>query len=173
MCGIAGIVELGNGPRPDRGTLRSMCDVIRHRGPDDTGVRVNGRVGLGMRRLSIIDLAGGQQPLVNEDDTVWVVFNGEIYNFRELRSQLEARGHHFRTASDGEVIVHLWEEYGLDFPSHLNGMFAIALYDTRQRRLVLVRDRLGIKPLFYDLDKERLLFGSEIKSLLATGKVNP
>jgi asparagine synthase (glutamine-hydrolysing) len=171
MCGIAGIVELGGGPRPDGRVLRSMCDVIRHRGPDDTGVRINGRVGLGMRRLSIIDLAGGQQPMVNEDDTVWVVFNGEIYNFRELRARLESRGHHLRSNSDGEVIVHLWEEYGLDFPHQLNGMFAIALYDTRQHRLVLVRDRLGIKPLFYALDKERLLFGSEIKSLLATGLV--
>ncbi len=171
MCGIAGIAELGDGLRPDGTLLRSMCDVIRHRGPDEMGVRVNGRVGLGMRRLSIIDLAGGQQPLVNEDDTIWVVFNGEIYNFRELRSELTAKGHHFRTAADGEVIAHLWEEHGVEFPRHLNGMFAIALYDLRQHRLVLVRDRLGIKPLFYSLNQEHLLFGSEIKTLLATGKI--
>src|SRR6185436_12994900 len=132
---------------------------IVHRGPDDEGIYVDGPVGLGMRRLSIIDIAGGHQPISNEDGTVWVVFNGEIYNYRELRPNLEARGHRFATNSDTETIVHLYEEYGPDFVHHLRGMFAIAL----------VRDRLGIKPLYYAALGDRLVFGSELKALLADG----
>jgi asparagine synthase (glutamine-hydrolysing) len=144
-----------------------MCQTIVHRGPDDEGVYARGRVGLGMRRLSIIDLAGGKQPIHNEDRTVWVVFNGEIYNFPQLRRELENRGHQFYTHSDTEVIVHLYEEMGADCVKKLRGMFAIALYDEGQDSLFLARDRLGKKPLHYALHQGRLLFGSEIKAILA------
>lgn len=166
MCGIAGIV----GPRGDvidAGSVRRMCQTIVHRGPDDEGVYAHGPVGLGMRRLSIIDLSGGRQPIHNEDQTVWVVFNGEIYNFPELRQELEGRGHCFYTHSDTEVIVHLYEEMGADCVCKLRGMFAIALYDQRRGSLLLARDRLGKKPLHYALQNGRILFGSEIKTILA------
>jgi asparagine synthase (glutamine-hydrolysing) len=146
-----------------------MCDVIRHRGPDDEGLFVDKNFGMGMRRLSIIDLSTGHQPLANEDGTVWVVFNGEIYNFQELRDRLRVEGHAFRTQSDTEVIVHLYEEKGEAFVKHLRGMFAIALWDGKKRKLILARDRLGIKPLYYYSDGRSLLFGSELKSLLAAG----
>lgn len=144
-----------------------MCQTIVHRGPDDEGIYAQGAVGLGMRRLSIIDLSGGHQPIHNEDETIWVVFNGEIYNFPELRRELEARGHTFYTHSDTEVIVHLYEEMGADCVKKLRGMFAIALYDERRQSLLLARDRLGKKPLHYALHNGRLLFGSEIKTILA------
>ena len=166
MCGIAGIV----GKRDDvieASDVHRMCQTIVHRGPDDEGVYAQGPVGLGMRRLSIIDLAGGKQPIHNEDRSVWVVFNGEIYNFPELRCELEARGHRFYTHSDTEVIVHLYEESGADCVKQLRGMFAIALYDERQGMLLLARDRLGKKPLHYALHDGRLYFGSEIKTILA------
>jgi asparagine synthase (glutamine-hydrolysing) len=168
MCGIAGMATLSDGPAPCAGRLRAMCDAMLHRGPDDSGFHVRDGVALGMRRLSIIDLDTGHQPIHNEDDTVHVVFNGEIYNYRELRRQLEANGHRFATASDTEVIVHLWEEVGLDLPTHLNGMFAFALHDERQRTLILVRDHIGIKPLYYALDRNWLVFGSEVKAVLAS-----
>jgi asparagine synthase (glutamine-hydrolysing) len=151
----------------DSPTIHRMCQTIVHRGPDDEGVYVKDGVGLGMRRLSIIDVSGGRQPIHNEDKTLWVVFNGEIYNFRELREELERAGHRFYTNTDTEVIVHLYEDLGLDFVQKLRGMFAIALYDERQRRMVLARDRLGKKPLHYSFAAGQLLFGSEIKSLLA------
>lgn len=170
MCGIAGLAVF-SGPAPGRDEVVRMCDVLTHRGPDDAGYLVAPPVALGMRRLSIIDLAGGHQPIFNEDGTVSVVFNGEIYNYRELRSWLESAGHSFRTASDTEVIVHLWEQVGIEFPKHLNGMFAIALVDRRRGRLVLARDHVGIKPLYYSLTDEALVFGSEIKALLASGRV--
>jgi asparagine synthase (glutamine-hydrolysing) len=144
-----------------------MCQTIVHRGPDDEGIRVEDSVGLGMRRLSIIDLSGGHQPIHNEDKSIWVVFNGEIYNFPELRRDLEARGHTFYTHSDTEVIVHLYEEMGADCVKKLRGMFAIALYDRQKQALLLARDRLGKKPLHYSLHQGRLLFGSEIKTILA------
>src|SRR5438309_6813425 len=144
-----------------------MCRTIVHRGPDDEGVYAQGPVGLGMRRLSIIDLAGGKQPIHNEDRTIWVVFNGEIYNFPELRTQLENRGHQFYTHSDTEVIVHLYEEMGRDCVKMLRGMFAIALYDSNRKTLLLARDRLGKKPLYYAQHEGRLYFGSEIKTILA------
>jgi asparagine synthase (glutamine-hydrolysing) len=144
-----------------------MCDAIVHRGPDDEGIFVKAGVGLGMRRLSIIDLAGGHQPVFNEDKTVWIVFNGEIYNFPELRIELEKSGHRFASHSDTEVIVHLYEEFGADCVNKLRGMFAFALYDERHRKLLLARDRFGKKPLHYALVGDRLLFGSEIKSILA------
>jgi asparagine synthase (glutamine-hydrolysing) len=148
-----------------------MCDVIRHRGPDDEGIHVEPGVGLGMRRLSIIDLATGHQPIRSEDGTVWVVFNGEIYNYRELRRELEAAGHSFSTSSDTETIVHAYEEWGEAAVARLRGMFAIALWDAKARTLLLARDRAGIKPLHYVESGGRLYFGSEIKSLLAAGAV--
>ena len=135
-----------------------MCDTIVHRGPDERGVYARGPVGLGMQRLAIIDLAGGKQPIHNEDQTVKVVFNGEIYNFPELRRELEDRGHQFYTRSDTEVIVHLYEEMGSDCVKKLRGMFALALYDERRNSLLLARDRLGKKPLHYALHEGRLLF---------------
>jgi asparagine synthase (glutamine-hydrolysing) len=148
-----------------------MCAVMEHRGPDDRGLDVRDDVGLGMRRLSVIDLSTGHQPVFNEDQTVRVVFNGEIYNYRELRAELLARGHVFRTQSDTEVIVHAYEEFGTDFAGRLNGMFAICLHDLRRRRLVLARDPVGIKPLYYALDADRFVAGSEVKVLLASGRV--
>lgn len=165
MCGIVGFAQ---GPGASIGVedVRRMADAIRHRGPDDEGFHASEGVILGMRRLSIIDLAGGHQPIPNEDETVWVVCNGEIYNYRELRAQLERLGHRFRTHSDVEVIVHLYEEHGLDFVSRIGGMFAIALWDTRLRRLVLVRDRFGQKPLYVAEHGGGLAFASEVKSLL-------
>src|SRR5580700_6707634 len=140
--------------------VRRMCQTIVHRGPDDEGIYAEGSVGLGMRRLSIIDLAGGRQPIHNEDSSLWVVFNGEIYNFSELRGELEGRGHRFYTHSDTEVIVHLYEEAERDCVHKLRGMFAFAVYDTRNRRLLLARDRVGIKPLHYAFAGGRVLFAS-------------
>ena len=148
MCGIAGVMRW-DGPPPTAVDAHAMCDVMVHRGPDDEGLYVGDGVALGMRRLSIIDLTTGHQPVRNEDGTVWVVFNGEIYNFKELRHDLERRGHHFYTTSDTETIVHLYEEYGADAVTHLRGMFAFAVWDARRRQLLLARERLGIKPLFY------------------------
>jgi asparagine synthase (glutamine-hydrolysing) len=171
MCGIAGIAAFRDARSPVREQIHAMCETIVHRGPNDEGIHVQGGVGLGMRRLSIIDLGGGRQPIWNEDRTVLTVFNGEIYNYRELRRDLEARGHRFTTHSDTEVIVHGYEEYGRDFPIHLNGMFAIALHDTVRRKLILVRDHIGIKPLYYSFTDARIVFGSEVKVLLASGLV--
>src|SRR5579864_1689500 len=166
MCGIAGFV----GGRSDRATaeqVRQMCQTIVHRGPDDEGIYARGPAGLGMRRLSVIDVSGGRQPIHNEDQKIWVVFNGEIYNFPELRRELEQHGHKFYTHTDTEIIVHLYEELGADCVKKLRGMFAIALYDERKQSLLLARDRLGKKPLYYALDGRRLYFGSEIKAILA------
>jgi asparagine synthase (glutamine-hydrolysing) len=167
MCGIAGIVSAGRSRRVEADTIHRMCQTIVHRGPDDEGIFVKDGAGLGMRRLSIIDLSGGHQPVFNEDGTVWVVFNGEIYNFPELRLQLENRGHSFYTHTDTEVIVHLYEEMGPDCVNELRGMFALALYDQRRHSLLLARDRLGKKPLHYALVNGTLFFGSEIKAILA------
>ncbi len=151
----------------DRAVISRMCRTIAHRGPDDEGIHVAGRVGLGMRRLSIIDLPTGRQPIHNEERSVWIVFNGEIYNFPELRARLEARGHRFYTNSDTEVIVHLYEDHGSDCVHHLRGMFAFALWDEDRQTLLLARDRFGKKPLHYALHEGRLFFGSEIKALMA------
>jgi asparagine synthase (glutamine-hydrolysing) len=167
MCGIAGIATTEPGARQDVETIRLMCDAVIHRGPDDEGFYFGDGASLGMRRLSIIDLSGGHQPIHNEDRNVWVVCNGEIYNFPELRSELQSRGHTFYTRSDTEVIVHLYEELGADCVRKLRGMFAIALWDERRKTLLLARDRLGKKPLHYAIDRGRLFFGSEVKSLLA------
>jgi len=162
MCGICGFT----GERNET-LVRRMSDAIAHRGPDDDGFYSDGRINLGMRRLSIIDVATGKQPVHNEDRSVWAVFNGEIYNFQELRSDLQERGHRFYTDhSDTETIVHLYEEYGRDFVSKINGMFAIALWDSRDGSLLLYRDRMGVKPLFYAVTGNDLLFGSEIKTIL-------
>ncbi|MFB3041364.1 MAG: asparagine synthase (glutamine-hydrolyzing), partial [Candidatus Poribacteria bacterium] len=146
--------------------LHNMCDVIVHRGPDDEGYYIDGNIGLGMRRLSIIDLQTGNQPIHNESKDIWIVCNGEIYNFHKLRAELERKGHKFYTRSDTEAIVHCYEEYGDECVSKLNGMFAFAIWDSKRRRLLLARDRLGIKPLFYTLSDGNLLFASEIKSIL-------
>lgn len=166
MCGICGIYAFDAAP-VDAGILQRMTDVLQHRGPDGAGRLTQGHVGLGHRRLSIIDLDGGAQPLGNEDDSVQVVFNGEIYNFIELRAQLEAAGHRFKTRSDTEVIVHAYEQWETDCVNRFNGIFAFALWDARQQRLFIARDHLGVKPLYYTLAGRTLLFASEIKSLLA------
>ena len=170
MCGIAGIFSPADkGVHP--GELRAMCDAMVHRGPDDAGYYVRGRVGLGMRRLSIIDLSTGHQPVRNEDGTVWTVLNGEIYNYRELRADLESRGHRFYTSTDTEVIVHLYEEFGTGCVSRLRGMFGLAVWDARRQSLFIARDRLGIKPLYYTEVDDRLLFASELKCLLELPEV--
>jgi asparagine synthase (glutamine-hydrolysing) len=176
MCGIAGFAEVtGSHPRPlegDRQRVKAMCDVMRHRGPDDDGFYVEPGVALGMRRLSIIDLSTGHQPIHNEDRTVWVVFNGEIYNYRQLRDALEAEGHQFHTSSDTETIVHGYEQWGEDVFSKLRGMYGIALWDTRTRTLLVARDRAGIKPLYYAEAGGRLFFGSEAKCVLVNPEVD-
>jgi asparagine synthase (glutamine-hydrolysing) len=165
MCGIVGIVR-SDGLQVDGSLVGRMCDAIRHRGPDEDGFYVNGATGLGMRRLSIIDLAGGQQPIHNEDRTAWIVFNGEIYNYLELRGKLEKLGHEFYTDSDTEAIIHAYEAYGADCPKHLRGMFAFAIWDEKQGELFLARDRVGKKPLLYAHLKNQLVFGSEFSALL-------
>lgn len=169
MCGIAGFLSLEQGVFATKTIAQAMCDVIVHRGPDGQGMLVDGPLAMGMRRLSIIDLAGGQQPIANEDGTISVIQNGEIYNFQSIRQDLEKRGHRFKTNSDTEAIVHLYEEYGTRCVEHLRGMFALAIWDAPRRRLIVARDRLGIKPLYYSVGNGRLLFGSELKSLLAVG----
>lgn len=173
MCGIAGIFNFEQDAIVSTATIDRMCQVIRHRGPDDQGVYCQGQIGLGSRRLCIIDLSTGHMPIHNEDSSVWVVFNGEIYNFQSLRSRLENRGHRFYTVTDTEVLVHLYEEHGIDFVDHLRGMFAIALWDVNRRRLVLVRDRLGIKPLYYHCEANRAVFGSELKCVMQVPDLRP
>src|SRR5437764_9775908 len=170
MCGIAGFFLPRQ--RADQADVRTMCDRIRHRGPDDEGIYVDGGCGMGMRRLSIIDLHNGHQPISNEDGSVWVVFNGEIYNFQSLRQQLIGRGHKLATRTDTEVIVHLYEDFGADLVNHLRGMFAFALWDANKKQLLLGRDRLGIKPLYYADLGGRLAFASELKALLQLSDVD-
>lgn len=161
MCGIAGIVGEEN-----RDLIQKMCDVIKHRGPDDSGFYIDKGISLGIRRLSIIDVAGGKQPIHNEDETVWVIYNGEIYNHLELKDDLDEKGHKFYTKCDTEVFVHAYEEYGDMFVEKLRGMFAFALWDAKNKKLVIGRDRLGKKPLYYTMLNSVLIFGSEIKSIL-------
>jgi asparagine synthase (glutamine-hydrolysing) len=170
MCGICGKFS-PSGVQPEE--LNQMLDSIAHRGPDDSGYYINGRIGIGNRRLSIIDLANGKQPISNEDCTVWVVYNGEMYNYKQLKAQLESKGHVFRTNSDTEVIVHLYEEMGDSCVERISGMFAFALWDENQQKLLLARDRIGQKPLFYARHGDDLLFGSEIKSILANHPRQP
>lgn len=166
MCGICGILNYEREKKVEESDVRRMCRVIRHRGPDDEGIYVKENVGIGMRRLSIIDLASGHQPISNEDNTVWIVFNGEIYNHQEIRADLQSRGHKFRTNSDTEAIVHAYEEYGEACPEKMNGMFGFAIWDENKQRLFLARDRIGIKPLYYFHDGKRIVFGSELKSII-------
>lgn len=177
MCGIAGFIGGSAAPGETRATLQRMIETLHHRGPDGYGFHAGQGVGLAHARLSIIDLATGAQPIHNERRTLWTVFNGEIFNYVELRASLQAQGHDFYTQSDTEVIVHLYEQYGDDFVSHLNGQFAIALWDDQRRRLLLARDRAGIRPLYYTRAEGRTWFGSEVKALLAASpghaRLNP
>jgi len=166
MCGICGIFHPDPRRHVERDTLAEMNSQIVHRGPDDDGFFVEGNVGLAIRRLSIIDVKTGHQPISNEDGSLWIVYNGEIYNHQELRAQLQARGHCYRTRSDTETIIHLYEEYGSDCVKHLRGMFAFAIWDRRRRKLFIARDRLGIKPFYYRYDGGKFLFGSEMKAIL-------
>ncbi len=172
MCGICGILSLNNKYRIEKEILLRMNSTLIHRGPDDQGYFVKENVGLAMRRLSVIDLFTGHQPIHNEDHSIWVVFNGEIYNYKSLREDLELKGHKFYTSSDTETIVHLYEEYEEDFLNKLNGMFAIALWDKNKNKLLLARDRVGIKPLYYSINRDRILFASEIKALLQAPDVS-
>ncbi|WP_135556112.1 asparagine synthase (glutamine-hydrolyzing) [Paenibacillus cymbidii] len=171
MCGITGAVYF-DGRIPAEQTLKAMTDIIEHRGPNDSGFFAEEHIGLGFRRLSIIDLAEGHQPLSNEDDSVWIIFNGEIYNYKELREQLLDRGHRFKTMSDTEVIVHLYEEHGEDCVKLLRGMFGFVIWDRRRKTMFGARDHFGIKPFYYRRDANSLLFGSEIKSILAAPNVH-
>jgi asparagine synthase (glutamine-hydrolysing) len=166
VCGIHGIIRF-DGLSVEAGLLSAMGQLTQHRGPDDEGMHIDGPCGIAMRRLSIIDLAGGHQPLSNADQTLWLVCNGEIYNFRELRAELEAKGYHFKTGSDSEVLLYLYEAEGDDFVHRLNGMFDFALWDARRQRLLIGRDRLGVKPLYVLQDGQRLAFATEAKALLA------
>ena len=165
MCGIAGILNF-NGEQPSEHIVQNMMNVIHHRGPNDSRMWIGDRVGLGFKRLSIIDVAVGAQPLSNEDDSVWIIFNGEIYNYLELRADLIARGHEFKTHTDTEVIVHLYEEYGEECVHQLRGMFGFAIWDRSKQQLFIARDHFGIKPVYYFYDQDMFVFGSEIKSLL-------
>ncbi|HET9440592.1 MAG TPA: asparagine synthase (glutamine-hydrolyzing) [Longimicrobiales bacterium] len=169
MCGIVGVARRQGAPQITRDEIANMCELIRHRGPDEGGMHVSGHVGLGMRRLSIIDLAEGHQPIYNEDGTKVLVFNGEIYNYRELRRGLLERGHRFKTNSDTETIVHLYEELGADCVKQLRGMFGIALWDETRGSLLLARDRFGIKPLYFATTNDQIVFASELKALFETG----
>lgn len=170
MCGIAGIADF-NTPEPKGPLLRRMLGFLRHRGPDAFGTYADGHVGLAHARLRIIDLSGGDQPIHNEDESIWIVYNGEVFNYPELRRDLEEQGHRFYTKTDTEVLVHLYEEQGPDFLKCLNGQFAFALWDRPRRRLLLARDRLGIRPLFYHFSAGRLVFGSEVKAIFADSRV--
>jgi len=171
MCGIAGIIYHDRDRRVEELDLRRMSGSMVHRGPDDEGFFIEQSVGLAMRRLNVIDLVTGHQPIANEDRSIWIVFNGEIYNFPELRLQLEKNGHRFSTSSDTECIVHLYEEYGIDCVKKLNGMFGFAIWDDRKQSLFLARDRLGVKPLYYFFDDHCLVFGSELKAILTHDKI--
>lgn len=172
MCGICGIYYFDKERRVDEGLLKVMNNLMVHRGPDDEGYHINGNIGLGHRRLSIIDLAGGHQPMGNEDGTVWITYNGEVYNYKELRRALETKGHLFRTGSDTEVIIHAYEEYGEAVCEKLRGIFAFAIWDEKKRELLLARDRIGVKPIYYFRNGDCLLFASEMKALLVHEEVN-
>src|SRR5437868_2848085 len=173
MCGICGQFNFARTEPVEPETIRRMTGTIVHRGPDDEGYFISGPIGLGFRRLSIIDLAGGHQPMSDAEETVWVIFNGEIYNFKELRAELEQRGHHFRTRSDTEVIVHGYIEWGTEVLNHLNGMFGVAIWDVKKNRLVVARDAMGIKLIYYRIANGQLTFGSEIRPILAADNSKP
>src|SRR6266851_159993 len=167
MCGICGQFNFVRNEPVEPDTVRRMTATMVHRGPDDDGHLFDGPIGLGFRRLSIIDLAGGHQPMSDAEETVWVILNGEIYNFKELRAELRKKGHHFRTNSDTEVIIHGYKEWGTEVLNHLNGMFGLAIWDVKKRRLVVARDAMGIKLIYYRLTNSQLIFGSEIRPILA------
>ena len=172
MCGIAGKVNFDSFNDVNEEELKKMTDAIYHRGPDDEGFYINKNVGLGFRRLSIIDISTGHQPLANEDSSIWIIFNGEIYNYLELHDDLVKKGHVFRTKSDTETIVHLYEQYGVDCVKHLRGMFAFSIWDNNKKQLFCARDRFGIKPFYYYTDKGKFVFGSEIKAILQTENID-
>jgi asparagine synthase (glutamine-hydrolysing) len=173
MCGICGQYNFGNGAPVERKSLEKMTRTMVHRGPDDEGYYIDGPLGFGFRRLSIIDLEGGHQPMSDQEESIWVVFNGEIYNFPELKSQLETLGHQFRTKCDTEVIVLGYKQWGDDVLNRLNGMFGLAIWDARRRRLVIARDPFGIKPIYYRIDRGSVFFGSEIRPVIATTTEKP
>src|SRR6266404_4378687 len=173
MCGICGQYNFIRNEPVEPDTIRRMTQTMVHRGPDDEGYFISGPLGLGFRRLSIIDLAGGHQPMSDAEETVWVILNGEIYNFKELRADLENRGHRFRTKSDTEVIVHGYKEWGTDVLNHLNGMFGLAIWDVKEERLVVARDAMGIKLIYYRIADGQLTFGSEIRAILAVEDSKP
>src|SRR5947207_11621087 len=173
MCGLAGVLNLKPGPPVDRETLQHMAGAIQHRGPDEFGIYRDSQCGLAHARLSIIDLATGQQPMTNEDRTLWLVFNGEIFNYVELRAELLELGHQFRTHSDTEVILHAYEAWGPDAFARFNGQWAVALWDSRDKKLVLSRDRVGVRPLYYCEHGGRLFFGSEVKAIFAADRSIP
>src|SRR5438067_10783348 len=173
MCGICGQYNFGDRAPVALRDVETMTRTVAHRGPDDEGYLIQGPLGLGFRRLSIIDLAGGHQPMSDVDETVWVIFNGEIYNFKELRAELEQRGHRFRTRCDTEVIVHGYKEWETEVFNHLNGMFGVAIWDVKRRRLVVARDAMGIKPVYYRIADGQLTFGSEIRAILAQEPSQP
>ena len=167
MCGIAGKLVFDLSARVDPSDIEAMLRPIAHRGPDGHAIHLDRNVGLGHLRLSIIDLSTGDQPMSNEDGSVWIVFNGEIYNFQELRDQLLSKGHVFKSRSDTEVIIHAYEEFGQDCVTRFRGMFAFAIWDSKRRRLFLARDRVGIKPLYYFQDSKAFYFASELKAIIA------
>jgi len=171
MCGICGTLNLTKHHNIDTNLLKRMIFALRHRGPDEFGIYKGNDIGLGHARLSIIDLKGGQQPIHNEDRNIWVIFNGEIFNYIELREELQKKGHRFYTKSDTEVLAHLYEEKGVEFLNDLNGQFAFAIWDSKAKRLMLARDRLGIRPLFYTSVDGSLIFASEIKSIFIDERV--
>src|SRR5688500_13237712 len=173
MCGICGQLNFARNEPVERETIRRMAGSMVHRGPDDEGYYVSGPLGFGFRRLSIIDLEGGHQPMSDPDEKVWVIFNGEIYNFKELRAALEKRGHRFRTRCDTEVIVHGYKEWGTGVLNHLNGMFGLAIWDVTNQRLVVARDAMGIKLVYYRISGGHVSFGSEIRPLLASESSEP
>src|SRR5437667_11362272 len=173
MCGICGQYNFARNEPVEPDTIRRMTQTMVHRGPDDEGYFISGPVGLGFRRLSIIDLAGGHQPMSDAEESVWVILNGEIYNFKELRTELEERGHHFRTRSDTEVIIHGYKEWGTEVLNHLNGMFGLAIWDVKNHRLVVARDAMGIKLIYYRIANGQLTFGSEIRAVLASESSKP
>src|SRR4029077_6643576 len=173
MCGITGQFNFIRHEPVESDTIRRMTQTMVHRGPDDEGYFIAGSLGLGFRRLSIIDLAGGHQPMSDPEEKVWVILNGEIYNFKELRAELEQRGHRFRTRSDTEVIIHGYKEWGTEVLNRLNGMFGVAIWDVNKQRLVVARDAMGIKLIYYRISDGQLTFGSEIRPILAADDSSP
>src|SRR6185312_8323961 len=171
MCGITGIVHFDRDKAISPAVLKNMSDSIYHRGPDDEGLYINQNVGLGFRRLSIIDLSTGHQPLSNQNDRIYIVFNGEIYNYLEQRKKLKQKGYTFKTTTDTEVILHLYQEYGVDCLQYLRGMFAFAIWDGNKQQLFCARDRFGIKPFYFYSDEEKFVFGSEIKAILKSNNI--